>query len=870
MLFGAIALFAQTFAAMAVTSGNPEIVYGNDFATATLTFSGSYSGNYTLAVGGTDYNATGNGSAVTFSDIATGHRALYDSFAYELKDATPKTIASGVATVHDTYGMKLFTRDSGGTWEPTLALDAETGEVCDGAFTPESSYADDALLEFVMTFSAVSSEDNECAAAKAAIRIVEADAGVVDGGAENGKTNLYFQVSNGGTWRTTAVPAAINTEYTVKFLLNSATRQYTAFVDSINLGTFAYGGSAETAKTVNAINFVGNGIVADMSGEKIDGYMVADSASHNYWSVDAALDAYGAGDATAPLTLKHAGTVEGTVQAKNSTIALDVANIADKGFASIARAIEAAGDSGTTIVLQKDRTEAFGTTKSITLDLGAKTLTYTGTMGAGSVTFQNGTLTVSGGNLSAATVTLANTLTVTDGFTAGMLTDNGAKVPAGYAKTVANNTTITIAVQQIEFRDITFEYMADYQSAKSVTATVSAGDADVSANTWTLTVGENTYTGKYNADTETVTFSGGEGAPIPVTPSMSYTISSSMGGSSAGSTSGTEQVGEKTDWFSTASSATVGGTWTNGTSWVDAKMPIENGNNAFHATVVSAGETVTVALNIDFGETNNDALSTAAKAAVKVATDGNSAVYKVLDSGTWVTTSGTPDTSAASEVKVVFDYGSATPKYSVKIGNDQLRYNESEWFTIADAGSGIQDVAFEGSGSVTSISGMYVSTNVAVVVDGESAENVVVDKSWIAEELSNMTAAEAKAALAPNADPVATISGGGSSYNYFTCYALGLDPADADEKPITSVEVVDGKYVITMKNAKTGATIAPGKNVSVSLKVKYGNSPASLTGEDAAPDSGEGASASFTFDPASAMDGNAVMYYQVEAVIGGK
>ncbi len=866
MLFGAIALFAQTFAAMAVTSGNPEIVYGNDFATATLTFSGSYSGNYTLAVNGKDYQAVAAANTVTFESIPTGHKALYDSFAYELKDATPTAIASGVATVHDTDKPKLFTRNSGGTWEPDL--DAETGEVCDGAFTPESSYAGDALLEFKMTFNAVSSDDNSCAEAKAAIRIVEADAGVVAGGAENGTISRYFQVSDGGTWRTTAVPAAINTEYTVKFLLNSATRQYTAFVDSINLGTFAYGGNAETAKTVNAINFVGNGIVADMSGEKIDGYMVADSASHNYWSVDAALDAYGAGTATAPLTLKHAGKVEGTVQAKNSTIALDVANIADKGFASIARAIKAAGDSGTTIVLQKDHTEAFGTTKSITLDLGAKTLTYTGTMGAGSVTFQNGTLTVSGGNLSAATVTLANTLTVTDGFTAGMLTDNGAKVPAGYAKTVANNT-ITIAVQQIKFSDIKFEYMADYQSAKSVTATVSAGGADVSANTWTLTVGGNTYTGTYNAGTGTVTFAGEGGAAIPVTPSTSYTISSSMGGTSAGSTSGTEQVGEKTNWFSTASSATEGGTWTNDTSWVDAKMPIENGNNAFHATVVSAGETVTVALNVDFGETNNDALSTAAKAAVKVATDGNSAVYKVLDSGTWVTTSGTPDTSAASAVKVVFDYGSATPKYSVKIGNDQLRYNESEWFTIADAGSGIQDVAFEGSGSVTSISGMYVSTNVAVVVDGESAENVVVDKSWIAEKLSNMTAAEAKAALAPNADP-AVVGGGANGYNYFTCYALGLDPADADEKPITSVEVVDGKYVITMKNAKTGETIAPGKNVSVSLKVKYGNSPSDMITEDATPDSGEGASASFTFDPASAMDGNAVMYYQVEAVISGK
>ena len=117
------------------------------------------------------------------------------------------------------------------------------------------------------------------------------------------------------------------------------------------------------------------------------------------------------------------------------SVAAGVAQVAGKAFTSLQAAIDAAQD-GETVTLLTDATEDVAISKSITLDLGSKTLTNTNA-GKATISVQGGTVTVKNGNVTGGTsyynievtkgsnanLTLAD-VTATAGNTGSSMIDN--------------------------------------------------------------------------------------------------------------------------------------------------------------------------------------------------------------------------------------------------------------------------------------------------------------------------------------------------------------------------------------------------------------------------------------------------------------
>ena len=109
--------------------------------------------------------------------------------------------------------------------------------------------------------------------------------------------------------------------------------------------------------------------------------------------------------------------------------------------------------------------------------------------------------------------------------------------------------------------------------------------------------------------------------------------------------------------------------------------------------------------------------------------------------------------------------------------------------------------------------------------------------------------------------------------NYFTNYALGLDPTKEDDKPIVDVSTgPDGKFVFTVKHPTydeegnfTGyGEISKADNVETSVKFKYGTSANSTDNEV-----GSTAIAPADMFSQPGMSGN-VIYYKAEVTISAK
>ena len=446
----------------------------------------------------------------------------------------------------------------------------------------------------------------------------------------------------------------------------------------------------------------------------------------------------------------------------------------------------------------------------------------------------SGTVTFTGGG----TLTSASAITLGTGdsieITGTLSPVPTTSVADSYVKATTSDGKTTYAVvakSAVEIGEATFEYSADYTTAKTVTATVTGEVGDAAGTTWTLTVGDRTYDGTYNAGT--VTF---ENVTVTAGNAFDYTIAA--GGHAAGSTGSKSATAASVTggWIAEDSTHSGTGTWNPAITYSGTTATFAaDSTNTFTATTQASGiVTLTTVINFGAAADTEITVDSGAKGAIRTAQNGNNTVFqlwtKVNDTAAWQTVSGaTPNLESDSRVEFTFDTAAQT--YSVKVGENRLCVTENETsvddFPFASAGDTIGAVTYIGAGTFTSLAGAYSTTNIMSSVDGA---NIVISADFISAHLSGMTAAEAAAALAPNASG----AGNANGLNYFTCYALDLDPTDADDKPIVSVTTdAAGNFVVTVTD-KDGNALETPTNVSVTPKFyKYtpGNTPGSGTYE---------------------------------------
>ena len=445
------------------------------------------------------------------------------------------------------------------------------------------------------------------------------------------------------------------------------------------------------------------------------------------------------------------------------------------------------------------------------------------------------------------------------------------------------NGNVTIAVSVTAVAEPSFDvYYADYSKAQTVTLEVSDYVED-SQYTYTLQVGDGTaVTGEYDSTAQTVTFRNVEG----FTPGAAVNYTITVSGAAAGTKSGTVTAaapavpGWVNETKTTIGTASATGTWSpDAPTFGDAGSAALSGETTFTANSQASGK-VTLTTVVNFGNEAAPTLeiSADAKAAIKVENNSFKIWTKTTVAGEkgasadWLTVSGaTPNLEADSTVVFTFDTDAKT--FTVSVGGNALYYGASDAntsFAFASDGVAISSVAYKGAGSFTSLTGEYTTTDIAQTVDGKG---VVVANSFISGNaaLREMTIEEAAAALAPGA-PVTDANKNG--LNYFKCYALGLDPTKADDKPIVDVTTdAEGKFVFTVKHPVYNAQgeiigyeeINAADNVSTTVTLKYGTDASSITTVEKGAASG--ISPADMFEHAGA--GN-VLYYKAEVSISAK
>ena len=415
-------------------------------------------------------------------------------------------------------------------------------------------------------------------------------------------------------------------------------------------------------------------------------------------------------------------------------------------------------------------------------------------------------------------------------------------------------------------------YYADYSKAQTVTLAVSDY---VEGSQYTLQVGSGTAVAGTYAN-GTVTFTDVTGFTPGTAVNYTITVSGTATGTKSGSV--TAAAATATGWVNETSTNSGTGIWSPTITYENDKALITQ-DTTFTANSQASGK-VTLTTVVNFGNEADPTLeiSADAKAAIKVENDSFKIWTKTTaagvkgDNAAWLTVSGaTPDLEHDSTVVFTFDTTNQT--YTVSVGENALHYGENAantTFAFASDGVAISSVAYKGAGSFTSLTGEYTTTDIAQTVDGKG---VVVANSFISgnETLRAMTVAEAAAALAPGA-PVTDANKNG--LNYFTSYALGLDPTKKEDKPIVDVTTdANGNYVFKVKhpvydnegNITGYEEVKAADNVSTSITLKYGtNAEAELTGSASA----EAIAPADMFNQ-NGVSGN-VLYYKAEVTIGAK
>ena len=170
-----------------------------------------------------------------------------------------------------------------------------------------------------------------------------------------------------------------------------------------------------------------------------------------------------------------------------------VAEIGSQGYESLTEAIDAAQD-GQTVTLLADATEDVVISKSITLDLGGKTLTNTNA-GKATISVTGGTVTVQNGNVVGGTSYY--NIEVTKGSNANLtLTDVTATAGNTGSSMIDNWGTLTIT-------------SGTYTGGLNVVKSEEGSELNISGGTFTLSYATSGYTGVIFAYGDT-TISGGE------------------------------------------------------------------------------------------------------------------------------------------------------------------------------------------------------------------------------------------------------------------------------------------------------------------------------------------------------------------------
>ena len=222
--------------------------------------------------------------------------------------------------------------------------------------------------------------------------------------------------------------------------------------------------------------------------------------------------------------------------------------------------------------------------------------------------------------------------------------------------------------------------------------------------------------------------------------------------------------------------------------------------------------------------------------------------------------------------KVYVDFAKDKVRYSVEpdgCSRTVLMNGETEWFSSGRvAQPTVQSIAFSGAGSVQEFCGKVLKLiSIDIGVDG-SANNVQIgtNVTWVAEMMQTnaQNVAELFATNAPQ-----SITHGTQNYNYFECYALGLDPEEENDVPtINATPDGSGGFNMTLEGIK----VPNGVTLTVQLRGSTdGTTFADIYGKTATAvgsPSGTTSSGAIAFDPATEMGGSNVKYFKLQVTIG--
>lgn len=273
------------------------------------------------------------------------------------------------------------------------------------------------------------------------------------------------------------------------------------------------------------------------------------------------------------------------------------------------------------------------------------------------------------------------------------------------------------------------------------------------------------------------------------------------------------------------------GTWTTEVVYDDdGRVAIED-SNTYTPAKASAGELVTVSLTMSFDaeRDDEDALEDGAQAGIRLGPDSTFQIYTLVDAdGTetakWLDVAAdgvTPATETDYTFKFTLDYNAKTYTVAVVDGETEraLASGETTAFPLADkTKTSVSRLDFDGSGTVTSITGSYEDAEVPTEkfndgddVEVEDGKITLDDKQakWLNSYGDYAAVKEAIAAL--------------DAKTFNDAYLLNLD-VTADEFSyefdVTDIEVGDTTVKVTATLTRTGARTADGAALPINGTLK--------------------------------------------------
>ena len=382
--------------------------------------------------------------------------------------------------------------------------------------------------------------------------------------------------------------------------------------------------------------------------------------------------------------------------------------------------------------------------------------------------------------------------------------------------------------KSLEIGSAEFTYYTTYQCATTVVASVTGLVAPGTG--FSLSLGGNTYSGTYTStgeDTGSVTFYNVDGFNIGET--VDYTISAT--GTTSGSAAHEALIGNLSDgWIVEDRSHSGSGAWTDSdglaTNLVYSESsPYEAGLDTFLFTPTNAvgDAVVTVVSDVIFGGSADTTVDPDedSYAAVRFADVSGTATFQVWVKATedasaaWVNVYGEAGTVPEPDETVYaitskFDFFNGTCSFyvgDVALTNATgVGTSESPFYLASDVRK-MSSIKFYGKGGLVSLNGSFVEG----AKYQPAGTTVTVDSRWVAEHMSIVTTADATTLLAANSD--VTTNHCGTAYNYFQCYALGIDPANEEEAPFVSAAPTDGGLNLSL----SGISVPEGVTLSVQL-----------------------------------------------------